>query len=81
MKSTSSTRARHNRSVRPPEPLPGTRREYRVTVFDEPRAPWRPTRDKAMLDAIRLQLASWDDEQREHYLAVPVGMERRVVKV
>lgn len=30
-----------------------------------------------MADAVRLQLAAWDDERREHFLAVPVSMERR----
>lgn len=51
--------------------------EYRVTVFSRPRAPWRSTKAEVMQDAIRLGLASWDDERREHFFAVPVGIERR----
>lgn len=50
-------------------------------VFDEPRAPWRNSPDRAMGDAIRADLASWDAEKREHYLAVPVRMAMRKVEV
>lgn len=46
-------------------------------VFGEPRSEWRRSRHEAMMDAIRLELASWDGERREHFLAVPVSMERR----
>lgn len=53
------------------------RREYRITVFGEPRAPWRRTPHESMADAIRLNLASWDDQRREHFLAVPVEMDWR----
>ena len=49
---------------------------FRITVFDEPRTPWRDTREEAIADAIREGLASWDDERREHFLAVPVSIER-----
>lgn len=52
---------------------------FRITVFDEPRAPWRETREEAMADAVALDLASWDDERREHFLAVPVDIQREVV--
>lgn len=47
---------------------------YRIEVFGEPRAPWRGTVAEAMADAIRLELASWDDELQQHYLAVPVDL-------
>lgn len=57
----------------PPEP----RDEFRIAVFDEPKTPWRATKQAAMTDAIRLGLASWDESKREHYLAVPVSMKRR----
>lgn len=30
-----------------------------------------------MGDAISLKLASWDEERGEHFLAVPVSMERK----
>lgn len=53
------------------------RYRFRITVFGEPRAPWRDSWAEAMEDAIRLELASWDASKREHFLAVPVGMERR----
>jgi len=51
--------------------------EFRVTVFGEPRAPWRSSRDQALRDAINLDLASWDGSRREWFLAVPVSIERR----
>lgn len=54
-----------------------TRYQYRIAVFGEARAEWRDSYDAAMADAIRLGLASWDETQREHFLAVPVEMERR----
>lgn len=47
---------------------------YQITVFDKPRTPWRMTPAEAMADAISLELASWDESRKEHYLAVPVGM-------
>lgn len=49
---------------------------YRVVVFGEPRGPWRDTAALAMRDAIWLDLASYDEEQDEHYLAVPVELEK-----
>lgn len=48
---------------------------YRLTVFEQPRAPWRATRAEVMADAIELGLASWDDVAGEWFLAVPVGHE------
>lgn len=57
------------------QPMPGKQRLHRVTVFGEPRSPWRNTSGEAIADAIRLELASWDEERQEHYLAVPVGYE------
>ncbi|MBX9816061.1 MAG: hypothetical protein K2X76_15290 [Sphingomonas sp.] len=57
------------------EQTPGE--EFRVMVFDEPRGPWRASRHEAMRDAIRAGLASWDQERREHYLAVPVEIRSR----
>lgn len=53
--------------------------EYRVTVFGEGRADWRRSYDEAKRDAIDLGLASWDGEQREWFLAVPVDVETRYV--
>jgi hypothetical protein len=47
---------------------------YRIEVFGEARAPWRATAGQAMLDAIRLDLANWDDARQEHFLAVPVDL-------
>ena len=55
-----------------PPPMPGCR--YRIEVMGEPRAPWRSTPAEAMVDAIALDLANWDETTREHYLAVPVDM-------
>lgn len=57
-----------------PEPVEQPLTEYCIAVFDEPRTPWRTQRKDAMRDAIREKLASWDNEAREHYLAVPVSM-------
>jgi hypothetical protein len=47
---------------------------YQITVFDRPRTPWRTTPAEAMADAISLELASWDESRKEHFLAVPVSM-------
>lgn len=55
-----------------PPALPGCL--YRIEVFGEPRAPWRSSPTGAMRDAIRLDLASWDEIRQEHFLAVPVDM-------
>lgn len=51
--------------------------QWRVTVFGDPRADWRDSVQHAMDDAIRLGLASYDEERGEHYLAVPVDLEKR----
>lgn len=51
---------------------------FRLKVFDEPRGPWLESREQVMAYAVKHDLASWDQSKREHYLAVPVGMERRV---
>lgn len=51
--------------------------QFRITVFDSPRGPWRSSTAEAKRDAIALDLASWDSERREWFLAVPVGLERR----
>jgi hypothetical protein len=50
---------------------------YRLTVFGEPRGPWRETKEEVLKDAVRKKLASWDAAAREHYLAVPVDIERK----
>jgi hypothetical protein len=50
---------------------------YRITVFDQPRAPWRQSVEEAMADAIALELASWDASRREWFLAVPVALQSR----
>lgn len=55
--------------------VPAMSERFRITVFSKPRAPWRDTREEAFADAIGLDLASWDAEKREHFLAVPVDME------
>lgn len=49
---------------------------YRIAVCGEPRAPWRDTPALALPDAIRLQLASYEEERGGHFLAVPVEVER-----
>lgn len=64
----------------PPEkPKPPT--WYRVAArrgsLVVPRGPWRASRDRAMQDAIQKELASYDRQRREHYLAVPVIIESR----
>lgn len=51
---------------------------FRLTAFDEPRGPWVESYDQAMAYAVKHGLASWDASKREHYLAVPVSMERRL---
>ena len=50
-----------------------------MIVFDKPRGEWRRSAQEALDDAITLGLASYDDERREHYLAVPVALEKRQV--
>ncbi|MFC0205807.1 hypothetical protein [Novosphingobium soli] len=47
---------------------------YRIAVFGQPRSPWRSSIDEAMADAIDLKLASWDESEREWFLAVPVDL-------
>jgi len=65
------------RPVRPTAFEPDPRQQFRVAVFDEPRGEWRDSSGEARWDAINLGLASWDDEKREYYLAVPVTLQRR----
>jgi hypothetical protein len=48
--------------------------KFRIEVLGRPRSPWRTSRDAAIRDAAALELASWDAEQREWYLAVPVEL-------
>ncbi|MYL98713.1 hypothetical protein GR702_13165 [Novosphingobium sp. FGD1] len=50
---------------------------YRIAVFGQPRSPWRASIDEAMADAIELNLASWDESEREWFLAVPVDLVRK----
>lgn len=50
---------------------------FRLTVFDKPRGPWLESREMVMAWALKHELASWDASRREHYLAVPVSIERR----
>ena len=47
---------------------------YRIAVFGQPRSPWRLTIDEALEDAIALELACWDEREREWFLAVPVDL-------
>ena len=51
---------------------------YRVKVFDEPRGEWRDSFDHALDDAILAGLASYDEDRREYYIAVPVAIEKTV---
>lgn len=51
--------------------------QFRIATLGKPRAPWRDSQEAAMNDAIRLNLASWDQSKRQHFLAVPVEMQRR----
>lgn len=50
---------------------------YRVTVFDQPRGPWRDSHEQAKDDAIAAGLASYDKSQRQYFLAVPVAIQTR----
>lgn len=70
-------RDRFGRFARPRPPEPRPVEEFRIVVFGKARTAWRTTREAAMTDAIREGLASWDASAREHYLAVPVEMQRR----
>lgn len=63
----------------PPPSAPIEQEQFRVTVFGTPRGPWRNSRAEATRDAIAGDLASWDASRREHYLAVPVAIARRVI--
>jgi len=56
---------------------PDAKHQHRVTVFGDPRGPWRDSFAEAKWDAIQQHLASWDSEAREHFLAVPVAIEKR----
>jgi hypothetical protein len=51
--------------------------KYRVCVFNEPRGVWRNSFQAAKGDAIRADLASYDETQREYFLAVPVRIEKK----
>jgi hypothetical protein len=46
-------------------------------VFDDPRGEWRDNYQHALDDAIGAGLASYDESRREHYLAVPVSIEKQ----
>lgn len=50
---------------------------YCIEVFGRRRSPWRSSPQEALADAIRLDLAAWDESRQEHYLAVPVDMRVR----
>lgn len=56
-----------------------SRRRYRIAVFGKPRGEWHDRVGAAMSDAIKLGLASYDEERGEHYLAVPVEIEQQDV--
>lgn len=51
--------------------------QFRVIMFDEPKAPWRNTHAEAMDDAKALKLASWDASAREWFLSAPVDIEKQ----
>lgn len=53
---------------------------FRVTVFEQPRGEWRDSYRHAMDDAINGGLASYDESRGEHYLSVPVAIQREEVK-
>jgi hypothetical protein len=57
--------------------VPARRPGYRIEVFGKPRSPWRLTVADAMADAVAAELASWDAERGEHFLAVPVELRLR----
>jgi hypothetical protein len=65
------------RSPRQRSFVPDPKHQHRVTVFGEPRGPWRDSFAEAKWDAIQQELASWDSEAREHFLAVPVAIQKR----
>lgn len=50
---------------------------HRVTACGEPCGPWRDSFAKVKWDAIQQKQASWDSEAREHFLAVPVAIEKQ----
>ena len=62
-----------------PLPSPGVRFRHCITVFGEQRAPWRNSVAHAVEDAIALELASWDESQKQHFLAVPVAIKTEKV--
>jgi hypothetical protein len=66
-----------DRTAAPRTFTPDPKNEHRVTVFGEARGPWRDSFAEAKWDAIQQHLASWDGEAREHFLAVPVAIEKR----
>ncbi len=72
--------ARVQEGVDRPLPAPGVRFRYCITVFGEQRAPWRDSAAHAIDDAISLELASWDESQQQHFLAVPVGIKTEKVR-
>lgn len=51
--------------------------QFRVIMFDQPKAPWRNTHAEAMDDAKALKLASWDASAREWFLSAPVDIEKQ----
>ncbi len=51
--------------------------QFQIAVLGRARGPWRNSSADAMADAVRLELASWDGEAREWFLAVPVEMRAR----
>lgn len=57
-----------------PASTPTAQFRHCITVFGEQRAPWRDKVAHAIEDAIALELASWDESQQQHFLAVPVAI-------
>ena len=53
---------------------------YRVTVFGEPRGPWRDSRQRAHRDAIELGLGEYDEWGR-FWITVPAAIEWRQSEV
>lgn len=51
--------------------------QFRVTFAGRPRSEWRDEYALAMLDAIKLGLASRDRVENDWFIAVPVAIERR----
>ncbi len=57
-----------------------TIRQWRVTSFGKPVAPWRSDRDQVIRDLLELGLGSYD-EWGTLYVTVPADIQRREVPI